>query len=294
VASRRLSFIHRGGKEMASFRYRAQMPAKWLNASLNDLTADTLVFCKPLLNELEEARKAIVDGKTAVVDFCDDHFDRFEYYRQFLEIAERVTCSTRFLAERIASFGRIATAIPESYEFPEESPHCHGANLLWFGHCANLKSLKRILPELRSYNLAVVSNAIGCVEWSHNNMLREFRLADMVVLPATNEYKSPNRAVEAIRQGCFVVAEPHPSLADFPIWKGDITEGIEWVKSHLDEANAMTRKAQAFVRQRYSPLTLASVWRSVLTESVLTLDAAESAGPDGSGWTSPVPTSMLT
>jgi hypothetical protein len=47
-----------------------------------------------------------------------------------------------------------------------------------------------------------------------------------VVIPATAPYKSANRAIEAIRQGCFVVAEPHPALEGFPIYIGNIKHAI--------------------------------------------------------------------
>ena len=44
----RISFVHAGDASWASYRYRASRPAAALGASLNDLTADVLVFCKPV------------------------------------------------------------------------------------------------------------------------------------------------------------------------------------------------------------------------------------------------------
>jgi len=97
------------------------------------------------------------------------------------------------------------------------------------------------------------------------NLEKAFDKSDIVILPATETYKSANRAVEAIRQGCFVVAEPHPAWNDIPgIWIGNIREGIEWVQTHLNEANQMVASAQAYVREMYSPAACADLWRKVI------------------------------
>src|SRR5262249_16369827 len=140
-------------------------------------------------------------------------------------------------------------------------PHCGGVRLLWFGHSSNKPSLDRIMPDIEEYPLRVVSNFKGAVPWSHDVMLREFRNADIVVIPSTEYYKSANRTVEAIRQGCFVIAEPHPALKDIPgIWIGDIKKGIEWSKRNSAEARERTSWAQKYVKENYSPRTLAAVW----------------------------------
>lgn len=253
----RPSFVHCGTPEMASYRYRAAIPARELGWGLNE-PAELKILAKPQAHELT--------GKF-VADFCDDHFDKLPFYRRALSEAVAVTCPTRAMQERIRGLGRDAFVVPDPYEYPEVLPHCAGDKLLWFGHQTNLYSLQRIFPELAGYPLRVVSNAKGTIPWSFGAMFAEFLYADIVILPATKEYKSPNRAVEAIRQGCFVVAEPHQSLDEFPIWKGSIKEGIEWARANPQRANEMTREAQRFVSARYSPKTQADAWRMVL-ESV--------------------------
>jgi len=242
---------------MASYRYRALIPAKELGASINDFTADIMIFAKPQAIEVQIAKEAQESGKKVVVDFCDDHFDQ-THYREMLKLADAVTCPTEEMGKHIG-----AQVVIDPYEFDEEAPHCRGDNLLWFGNVTNFASIERLRPRLTS-PLRMVSNAPGCIPWSMDTMRHEFSLADIVVLPATKEYKSPNRAVESIRQGCFVVAEPHPSLTNLPIWIGDIPQGIEWARQNTLEANKMTLAAQDFVRSAYSPKTQASAWRRVL------------------------------
>ena len=275
-----VSFIHSGGPDMASYRYRAAAPAKWLGGSINDFTADTLVFSKPVPQELWSIAKAKASGQTVIVDFCDDHFD-WMHYQEALRLADVVTCNTEKMAERIRGLDKKAIVIPDPYEYPEVVPHCRGTCLLWYGHHVNRVGLERILPDLEGHPLRVVSNFAGAIPWSQETMLREFAIADIVVIPATAEYKSNNRTLEAIRQGCFVVAEPHPSLTDIPgIWVGNIKEGIEWARQNPLEANQRTLEAKAHVRDTYAPQILAAAWRSVIPLRS-TSEAVGSTGMDG-------------
>lgn len=280
-----ISFIHKGGPGLASYRYRAEIPAGELeNASLNDLTADVLIFAKPAFEELAEVRQARALGKRVIVDFCDDHFDKLPHYAEMARLADAVACPTAVMAEIIKQkTGKEAHVIPDPFEYPEVAPHCNGAKLLWFGHGLNLPSLGRVMPDLQTYALRVVSNIPGTIQWSKETMLREFLDADIVIIPATATYKSANRAIEAIRQGCFVAAEPHPSLENIPgIWIGDIKEGIEWSIQNQEEANRWICEAQLFVEERYSPRTLAYAWRTIILGQNSTSDLETSTGKVGS------------
>lgn len=256
------------------------MPAAALAGSVNNLFADVVVFAKPTAKEVAIARTLAEDGQIIVVDICDDHFDQ-PHYHDFLHIADYVVCPTPYMAQIIAEQGRPdAVVIEDPYEFEEREAHCEGDRCLWFGHSSNLRSLARVAPTLAGVPLVVVSNAPGAVPWSLAVLKEELTKADIVLMPATKFYKSPNRVVEAIRSGCFVVAEPHPAWNDFPIWVGNIREGIEWAQKHTREANAMTLVAQDFVRKRFSPETQASAWRKLLG-SASTLAAVNAAGRDG-------------
>jgi len=269
-----VSFIHWGDKTSASWRYRAKIVSEgW--ASLNDLTADTLIFAKPQANELMDMAKAKARGAWVIVDFCDDHFD-WVHYKEALRLADAVSCNTEVMAKIIKEHGREATVIGDPYEYSEEKPHCNGLNLLWYGHAVNKHSLERILPDLEGYNLRVVSNFGGAIPWSHETMLEEFAKADIVLMPATAEYKSPNRAVEAIRQGCFVVSERDLGIPE--IYVGNIKEGIEWTQTQ--NVNQRISKAQKFVTEEFSPKILIDKWKT-LTKQRTTLDAEKRNGTVG-------------
>lgn len=269
---RPLSFIHGGDESMASYRYRAKIPAGHLLASINDLGADWLVFAKPTPEDYQSAVDAKAGGQGVIVDFCDDHFNRFSHYPAMARIADAVTCPTEHMASVIRAFvGVEATVIPDPYEFAELAPHCNGNKTLWFGHAVNWYSIERVLGEI-TVPLSIVSNVPGTMPWSLETMKREFAKADIVIVPETAPYKSCNRTVEAIRQGCFVVAEEHPSLhlfmdqAEPNIWIGSIKEGIEWASRNQQEANIRTLAAQRIVNDSFSPRTQASAWKSLLAK----------------------------
>lgn len=268
---------------MASYRYRAEIPAKELGASINNPRADVHIYAKPVSVDMGHAFKAKSEGKTVIVDYCDLHFEE-KYYRELIEYADLVTCSTKWSAEYLREdFGVEALVIPDPYEFEEKPTHCNGDKLLWFGHPNNYDSLERIKNQIEGFPLTVVSNVVGAVQWSLPTLKDALSTSDIVILPETAPYKSPNRALEAIRSGCFVVAEPHPSLEDFPIYIGNIRKGIEWASKNPGQANEMTTKAQDFIRERWSPKTLANAWRTAIqkAQSNCTLAREKSTGTAG-------------
>ena len=284
---RSVSFLHHGGPSMASYRYRAQIPAEQLGASINDMPADVVVVSKPESVTVVEVKQMLGRGQSVIVDFCDDHF-KTPHYRALLRLADAVVCNTPVMQQTIAALGREAIVIDDPYEFPERPPHCQGANLLWFGHALNR-------PTLDFPNLHYVSNRPGDIPWGYNTMLVEFERADIVLIPATTAYKSANRTLEAIRQGCFVVAEPHPSLTDIPgIWIGDLQEGVTWASTHPQDANVRIRQSQIWVSQRFDPKIVADAWRQCIRECPSTWGQDVAAGLIGLMLTSKEPMSVAT
>jgi uncharacterized Rossmann fold enzyme len=284
---RTVSFLHHGGPSMASYRYRAQIPAEHLGASINDLTADVVIVSKPESVTVSEVKQMLGRGQSVIVDFCDDHFTT-PHYRDLLRLADTVVCNTPVMQQTIAALGREALVIDDPYEYPEQAPHCQGAKLLWFGHALNR-------PTLDFPNLHCVSNAPGDIPWSIETMRTECARADIVLIPETAPYKSANRTIEAIRHGCFVVAEPHPSLTDIPgIWIGDLQEGITWASTHWIEANARIRHSQIWVSQRFAPRIVAGAWSQCIRECPSTWGQVVAAGPIGSLSISTAPMSVAT
>ena len=263
---------------MASYRYRVAIPAKELGFKINDARSETLIFSKPMPADIDLARN---NRGVNIVDICDDHLGT-PLYQEMMHLAHIITCPTEDMQQRIGKHSYYAHIVPDSYEFDEKTPHCHGTKLVWFGHKTNLYSLVRILPDIEDYALRVVSNAPGTIKWSVETTKTELDNADIAIFPATKTYKSPNRVLEAIRRGCFVVAEYHPSIEDFEgIWVGDIPSGIEFAQNHREKANSWTRHAQQFIKQRYSPKTQADAWKKALALDYISVQVG-TIGTDGS------------
>lgn len=276
-----VSFVHSGNDDMASYRYRCRIPSEQLRVPTNNLKAEVVIFSKPMPLEGPALAHARGRAQTIIADFCDDHFDQAHYW-QFARLADAITVPTEGMKERIPEeLQHKVRIIPDPYEYALKEPHCSGKKLLWFGHASNYDSLERVLPELESYPLRVVTNRPDCIPWSRSIMPGEFAKADIVVIPATASYKSPNRAVEAIRQGCFVVAEPHPSIKDFPgIWIGNLKEGIEWASQNLQQANERTREAQTYT-ENFAPERVGNAWKTLVAELSSTSAAGTRNGTDG-------------
>jgi hypothetical protein len=277
-----ISFIHKWDERAASYRYRAMIPARELNAQLNDSTADVLVYAKPLPEELDEVRERR-KSHCIIVDVCDDYLGH-GWFHEILKMAHAITCSTEELKRRLKLAGYEAVFIDDPYELGLTDPHCKGDNLLWFGHFSNLYSLVNIRHQLKGHPLKIVSNITGTTQWSIDTMIEELAKADIVVMPKTALYKSPNRTVEAVRRGCFVVAETHPALKNIPgIWIGDIKEGIDWATSNLEKANQWTKAAQEYLSVKHSPRLCGLAWKKICTEAWdSTLAVEKNIGKDGS------------
>lgn len=278
----RLSFFHPGEAMQASYRYRAAIPAKALGVPMQDGSADIWI-----LGKITKATPALIArarslNKRVIVDVCDAHLT-LPQYRAAIEQADAVTAPSSMLAALIhEDFGRFATVIDDPYEFEEVLPHVNGNNLLWFGHATNYSGLAMFREALKDYPLRIVSNLEGSIPWSKETMREEFIKADIVLLPDSAPTKSCNRAVEAIRQGCFVVATPHPSLEGIPgIWVGDFLKGVAWASSHPQEANERLMKSQAYARVRFSPARVANAWKTLAMACASSSAAAISPGLGG-------------
>lgn len=277
------SFFHYGDAMMASYRYRAHIPSRELGLPLRDESADVWILSKPDKTSPVWMDRAKFLDKKIIVDVCDAHLG-LPYYQDAIRRADLVTTSSAFTAQLIQDdFGIQAVVIDDPYEFNERTPHVKGSHLFWFGHKNNYHGLQRYLPLLESYSLRVMSNVDGCLPWSLSGLEQELQQADIVLITDSAPHKSANRAVEAIRTGCFVVAEPHPSLAQIHgIWVGNLLKGIEWAIQHPDSCNAQLMKSQEYVRERFSPVRVANAWRTVIQACASSSAVGINPGRDGS------------
>lgn len=249
---------------IASSRYRGEIPERELRRLGVPEGNDVLIASKHSW-DWESVTKPF---KRVIFDVCDDHFhDQHQaHYRLACNRADLITCNSSEMAKVIkAETGRDAVLIPDPYEQPER-PAKVNDNLLWFGHRSNLPDLEREMPSLHGLKLAVVTNAPGYAQWSPGMMDEAFNRAGLVVIPTGKSLaKSGNRAIEAIRRGLFVVANPLPAYQDLGIWTGNIREGVDWALSHRAEVIKRIKGAQDYVKHEYSPARIGKLWKQALS-----------------------------
>ncbi|MEX2137912.1 MAG: hypothetical protein WD894_01535 [Pirellulales bacterium] len=275
------------------------------------LRADVVVVSKVLAGgSVDLAEQATKLGARVVVDLCDDHFDTAQLgpaYQKLCRMADRVVASTTAMAQVIARrTGVQPTIIDDPYEGPPGRPRFEpssdAAKLLWFGHPVNFDTLADMAPHLGALarrsplSLHVVSdpsnNGIRAfveqinqqhgpgltarfVVWSPEATWQALADCDLVVVPslpaAKKLVKSPNRVVEPLRAGRFVVAYPLPSyveLGDY-VWLGEnMAAGVEWALGNGAEVRRRIEAGQAHIERRFDPLAIGRVWEAVLLQTV--------------------------
>jgi hypothetical protein len=210
-----------------------------------------------------------------VYDVVNDRFKNDDV-RQMCDLATVVTCSSEAMRRRVKeATGRDAVVIPDCYENEERTPRVQGDRVVWFGHQANIFSLKPY---------ADVNPFLYTGErWTLEGETKAIGSAAVILLTGSNPGASANRAVKAIRAGRFAVApedcpESWKELSDF-MWIGDVREGIKWALSNREEACCKVLAGQSYVRNRFSPQSIGSQWAGLFAS---TLGRDTSTKPAGS------------
>ena len=252
------------GSELASSRLRAVIPQRELAKMGIERGNDVLIYGKHFLS----IKDVSAFGKL-IFDVCDQHLDHpelGEYYRSHIANADAVTCNSEVMKQRIKTVtGRDAIVVGEPYEH-EELEAKIAPRLFWYGHKSNFADLERIESQLH-YPLLAMSNYPGCVEWTQESFDKAISQPCIVIIPTgEKKAKSENRMVEAIRCGKYVCAEHLPSYEPFgefyPL--GDIPEHIERALAVPRETIERIKAAQAYIRDKYSPRTIAQQWLGVI------------------------------
>lgn len=249
-------------------------------------------------------------GSRIVLDLCDDHFETPELsgvYTQLCETADAVAVSTSAMGETIATrFGRHSTVIDDPFEAPLGNPAFQprrdGIQLVWFGSPANFDTCVSMVPTLAELSrslpltLHVVTNPVDGVvpsrleeltaqyrpamqtrfiPWSPAETWSTIAAADLVVVPSFDDrrkrVKGPNRVVESLRLGRFVIAYPLPSYVPLGqyVWLGqDLAAGIRWAVANPATVLARLHAGQRYVAARFSPEIVAHGWETMLRETL--------------------------
>jgi hypothetical protein len=274
MEARSVTFLHSGGAEMASYRLRAAMPSAYCgyHSRLNATGADITVFSKPHPDDLVMFQQVQARGAKAVVDICDDHFAHpklGDIYAEMVRDADAVVCPTQEMARRIRVYAeKDAKVIPDSWENSGQ-PHADGNKYLWLGHQSNLKEILPYRKMLKQYDMTYCTGAndlIECVPWSTAAQEQLLRESNIVLLPNAEEtYKSPNRLINAIMAGCFVIGSKIDKNKEFRhfCYLGPVKGGLQFSQAYRHELNGLVREGQRYIRMHYSPEQIGAAWDTV-------------------------------
>ena len=264
-------------------------------------------YTDPVCSEtvLEEQRAR---GVKTWFDLTDDRFqgEASEHLHRMVRLAENVVTVSSTLRQIILRHtGKDSAIVGDPYEGPRGSPRWSpdGARLkaLWFGYGWNIPGLMQALPGLAEagtqfpMELRIVTagaegikrycekfnrNSGGALilhyaSWSSEETWRSLAATDVVLIPALLDEpwtlaKSPNRIIEALWSGRFVVAHPIPSYLEFKDWAwigANLAEGIAWVMHNQESIAARIAAAQDHIAAVYSPENIAAQWERVLEKT---------------------------
>jgi len=251
------------GGDIASSRLRSiiireEFKKKGIKAGL-----DIIVYGKHVvpMNFVKEFKKS-------VYDICDDHFndDLSDYYREHALNADLLVCNSEKMREVINhETGKDAIVIPEPYESEEGTPAIDSL-YLWYGHGSNTKDLERVRPTLK-YPVLALSNIAPYYEWSKESFKKAISKPCIVIIPTgEKKAKSENRMVEAIRCGRYVCAEHLPAYEPFEQFfpLGNIQDNADNALANRKQSLEAIKEAQHYIRQKYSPESIADRWREAL------------------------------
>ena len=263
--------------KLASFRLRVAIPAAHLSVPYRiGVTGSPTFFYKDGNPTLARSLKTGV-----VYDVVNDHFSgpRAADYHAMVRAADVITTCSEAMREAVwRATGRDALVIDDPYENDCSPPAVDGDRVLWFGHGANISSLK---PYADTPNLVICSNVAGAVPWTPENEADCIESAAVVLLTGNNPGASTNRVVKAIRAGRFVVTPggvPNwDQFKDF-CWIGDVNEGVRWALNNREEACHKIAAGQAYTSERFTPSSITGRWMEAFAS---TLAAATSASRDG-------------
>lgn len=269
------------------------------------LASDVVIFSKSV-TELNEqlAQQAKQLGARMIFDICDNYLDDPQYarhYRFMINLADQVVANTQAMAEVIhAHTGKTAQVIGEPVEGPRGQPYFAPAEplrLLWFGHPVNFDSLQAMIPHIfplsqqRRLVLHIVTAphdgiTQACTQfnqryghqfqlrlspWSLPTTWQALQDTDIVVIPTVKNQKkyvkSPNRLVESLWAGRFVVAQPLPAYQAFASWSWlnwDLLSGLQWALQHPQEVVRAVEASQSYIAHHCSPEVIAQRWAEVL------------------------------
>ena len=287
----------------------ATLPPGPVPADLMQSQWDVLVFSKSFRPEHEPLADAMRGRGTKIVaDYCDDHFgnrDFGEWYTRLARTADVVVASTPAMAEAVRRHaGRDAVVITDPVEGrrapPAFAPRLPRLRMLWFGNTNNLMSIVERLGELRElaaqvpFDLTILTEPGPAVQsliedvvrqdaarisgrvapWSIEGAWKALEECDLVWIPVAGgerySVKSPNRLVESLWAGRFVVADAMPAYEPYADVASVGAGLVKGVMDALADPSGVLRRiadAQRRIARDHSAFEVGRGWARALGDA---------------------------
>ena len=285
------------GSARSSSRLRASIPAEKYGKVITNISDvsqdDVVVFSKK--SSIPEIQYVVDRGIKFIFDICDDQFEDPVYVKLFsyaCSNCDLITVPSRKmkeLAEKKTNKNAFITSDPSERErrIPSFSPS-DKVRILFFGCVDNFSTVpwQDIVNKLTENNINFKIDAIinyqrlynintdffETHEWTFEKHTQFLNDCDLVFLPFKNNQKnistkSPNRVVESLNAGKFVVTnygvDSYNILKDF-IFLDEydrLVDGILWTLKNQDAVIEKITEGQKFLDKNYSIESVANTWK---------------------------------
>lgn len=301
MVNKTINFVSQGNSYLASHRMRVQKPTELINVGIEDgLTAtirteadknaDVNIFFKHF-DQKGNLQSVMQKETPTVFDVCDDHFDREMgvYYKKMCQLADVITCNTKAMKERIKEVvGRTKDVfvIPDPYTFEIQEPQFIDENLevtpklLWFGNIQNYVPMNDLLNHLGSRVTVITNNQVphhpnvDFIPWKPLVVENQIKEHDIVLIPTNKDddsikTKSPNRAIDALAAGKFVITDNEEIYGDLKkyIWitkdTDDWQKAIEFWQNDYPKVRKMILNGQKHIKKNHGNDKIIDGWLDV-------------------------------
>jgi len=287
----------------------ATLPPGPVPPAFMQLACDVVVFSKSFRPEHEPLVEAMrARGTKVVADYCDDHFAHPEYGPWHLKLARRadqVVVSTEAMAAVIRRHaGRDPVVITDPVEGrrgePRFEPRLPALRIAWFGYMGNALGIAQRIGEIEALarrmpvHLTVVTTphkaveamiadivsrdpariGVSFVPWSIESTWKAIEACDLVWIPVVDKeqslVKSPNRLIESVWAGRFVVADAMPGYqpwADVVAVGTGLETGVMEALADPARVVANLREAQRRVAREHSGYVVGRRWAAALGDA---------------------------
>ena len=293
-------YVPKGVTRRASVRFRATVPLKGMREEdgfiikVSDAKPGELVVLAKNIHK-EDVDFLVKNKIKFIFDICDDKWNKDpQLYNYACRNANLVTTTCELLQTKIKEYtGKIAHIIPDPTEREQEEPKFEPKEHIkfaWFGgrKSFSLFNWDSVVNDIRkvtnNFSIHAVTNKpdraskrlahllekkiMNMYHWDFDKQGQIVRECDIVLIPLPQDMplvqvKSPNRVIDGIQQGRFVIAnngvESYTVLKDF-IHLGNITDGLKWALNNKDQVIEKIKQGQKYVYKNHSPEMIGQRW----------------------------------